>query len=99
MLFENPAADEHLNHLGVEVFEAGEVDKAERRLEQAGILDQVESETKCCHASQNKVWSREHDGLRWEWYRIIDDTTDTPSETFGKTCCTGDQMMDNMGAS
>lgn len=99
VLFENPAADEHLNHLGVEVFEAGEVDKAERRLEQAGILDQVESETKCCHASQNKVWSREHDGLRWEWYRIIDDTTDTPSETFGKTCCTGDQMMDNMGAS
>lgn len=33
VLFENPAADEHLNHLGVEVFEAGEVDKAERRLE------------------------------------------------------------------
>lgn len=99
VLFENPAADEHLHHLGVEVFEAEEVENAQRRLRQEGILDQVESEAKCCHASQDKIWSREHDGLSWEWYRIVDDATDAQSETFGKTCCTGDQMMDNIGAS
>ena len=27
---------------------------------------------------QNKVWAKEPDGLRWEWYRVIED-----SETFG----------------
>jgi catechol 2,3-dioxygenase-like lactoylglutathione lyase family enzyme len=99
VLFENPGADEHLNHLGVEVFEEEEVDQARQRLDAAGILGQVESETQCCHATQDKVWSRQHDGLSWEWYRIVDDTPDSAGDALGKTCCTGSGMMDNMGAS
>ena len=73
VLFENPRATERLNHLGVEVFDDAEVATAMRRLDAAGILADVERETTCCHATQDKVWSHEPDGLRWEWYRITDD--------------------------
>ncbi|MBW2275275.1 MAG: VOC family protein [Deltaproteobacteria bacterium] len=78
VLFENPGADERLNHLGVEVFEDGEVAAATERLKNAGMADAVEDEQTCCYATQNKVWSVDPQGTRWEWYRVIED-----SETFG----------------
>ncbi len=97
VLFENPAADTHLHHLGVEVFEAADLETATQRLDKADILDTVETETKCCHASQEKIWSNAHNGLRWEWYRILDDETDPADDAFGSSCCTGNQMSNNMG--
>ncbi|MDH3687714.1 MAG: VOC family protein [Myxococcales bacterium] len=78
VLFELPDAPERLNHLGVEVFDDEDVRSATRRLEAAGMADLVEDEATCCYATQNKVWSVEPDGLRWEWYRVVGD-----SETFG----------------
>ncbi len=79
VLLENPAATERLNHLGVETFEQEDVDKAIERLDAAGIADTVEEGTTCCYAKQNKVWSHDPQGLRWEWYRILED-----SETFAE---------------
>ena len=76
VLVENPDADERLNHLGVEVFDEQKVADAGTRLDKAGILHLEETDTVCCHATQNKVWSHEPQGLRWEWYRITDDTPD-----------------------
>ena len=73
VLLENPEAQERLNHLGVEVFHAEEVDTAARRLSAAGLLEKTEHESTCCYATQDKVWSHEPQGLRWEWYRITDD--------------------------
>ena len=87
-LFENPDASERLNHLGVEVFEPGDIDGQAERLSAAGILDKVEQDTTCCHATQDKLWSKEPQGLSWEWYRITDDTPDAARDTLGKTCCT-----------
>ena len=78
VLFENEAGGERLNHLGVEVFEAEEVTTATERLKAAGLASLVEDETTCCYAKQDKVWAVEPDGLRWEWYRKLED-----SETFG----------------
>jgi catechol 2,3-dioxygenase-like lactoylglutathione lyase family enzyme len=77
VLFEAPDAPERLNHLGVEVFEDAQVTGATERLRAAGLEHLVEDETTCCYARQNKVWAREPDGLRWEWYRVLED-----SETF-----------------
>ena len=77
VLFENPTATERINHLGVEVFEDAEVRAATERLRAAGLDHLVEDEKTCCYATQNKVWAREPEGLRWEWYRVIED-----SETF-----------------
>ena len=76
VLFENPNALERLNHLGVEMFDDEKVMETGERLDAAGILTDVEKETVCCHATQNKVWSHEPQGLRWEWYKITDDTPD-----------------------
>lgn len=78
VLMENPGASERLNHLGVETFEQTDVDQAVERLDAAGIKDVEEKEATCCFATQNKVWSRDPQGMRWEWYRILAD-----SETFG----------------
>ena len=39
VLFENPDADERLNHLGVEVFDDADVHAATERLKSAGLVD------------------------------------------------------------
>ena len=96
-LFENPEAAERLNHLGVEVFEPGDIDGQAERLAAAGILNKVEQDATCCHATQDKLWSKEPQGLSWEWYRITDDTPDPARETLGKTCCTGENGQAGIG--
>jgi len=77
VLFEVPDAPERLNHLGVEVFDDEDVSGATERLKAAGMDHLIEDETTCCYAKANKVWATEPDGLRWEWYRVLED-----SETF-----------------
>ncbi len=97
VLLENPQASERINHLGVEVLEASELDAAHRRLAEAGILDRVEEDENCCHATQDKLWSGEPQGLWWEWYRITDDEPEKSGRPSApcvalenrrtKTCC------------
>ncbi len=79
VLFESPDADERLNHLGVEVFDEADVAAAGARLREAGLVDREERGQTCCFATQNKVWSRDPQGLRWEFYRVPQD-----SEHFGR---------------
>ncbi len=74
VLFENQSASERINHLGVEVETEEELNAAIDRLSAEGIAERFEQNTACCHATQNKVWSSEPDGLDWEWYRITDDS-------------------------
>jgi len=78
VLFENPDAEQRLNHLGVEVFHHADVHAATDRLKSAGLMDSVEDEQTCCYATQDKVWAKDPQGMRWEFYRIVED-----SETFG----------------
>ena len=73
VLFEDPTASERLNHLGVEVFDDADVSNATNRIRAAGLEYSVENDTTCCHARQNKVWAQEPEGLRWEWYRVVED--------------------------
>ena len=74
VLFENPDAEERLNHLGVEVMDEEGVQAATARLKTAGLADRVEDEETCCYATQDKVWSVDPEGLRWEFYRVVEDT-------------------------
>ena len=76
VLFENPDADERLNHLGVEVFDDADVRAATDRLKAADLVDSVEDEQTCCYATQNKVWAIDPQGLRWEYYRLVTDAGD-----------------------
>lgn len=85
VLFEDPNASERLNHLGVEVAQEEELAAAIQRLDDAGLVDEIQNDTTCCHATQDKVWAREPDGIRFEWYRITDDeAVDAPRAT---GCC------------
>lgn len=89
VLFQIPGAAERLNHLGVEVFEDEDVTAATERLKAAGMEHQVEDETTCCYAKQNKVWATEPDGMCWEWYRVIEDSESASEEppATARSCC------------
>ena len=39
-----------------------------------GLVDSVEDEQTCCYATQNKVWALDPQGMRWEYYRIVEDS-------------------------
>lgn len=85
VLFENPGAAERLNHLGIEVSQAEQLNDAKQRLSAKKILDRVENGTTCCHATQDKLWSQDPQGLKWEWYRITDDVPEPSTEQ--SECC------------
>jgi catechol 2,3-dioxygenase-like lactoylglutathione lyase family enzyme len=73
VLIENPDASERINHLGVEVFDEADVEKAKDRLEKAELTSLVEDDVDCCYSRQSKVWAHEPDGIDWEWYRVTDE--------------------------
>ena len=57
----------------------------------AGMADKVEDQETCCYAEQNKVWSVDPQGMRWEWYRVIRDAEEFGEEPVTKVsgpgCC------------
>lgn len=83
VLFENPAASERLNHLGVEIFNEAELDKAVERLQSNDLAESSRSTEACCHSEQDKIWSVAPDGERWELYRIVNDQ----SVPKARACC------------
>jgi len=67
-----------LNHLGVEVASQQEVSDATERLAAFGLEPDVQSETTCCYAVQDKLWVVDPDGAPWEVYTVL---ADAPAET------------------
>jgi len=67
-----------LNHLGVEVETPDEVIAATGRLNDTGLETEVEEQTTCCYAVQDKVWVNDPDGMPWEVYTVL---ADAPAET------------------
>ena len=87
VLFENPAAEERINHLGVEVSTSEELQQVSRRLQTSGLVDQINTDETCCFATQDKVWSNEPQGLPWEWYLITNDDPDNLQSSQPSPCC------------
>ena len=87
VLFENAAAPERLHHLGVEVMNGNTLTAVETRLDNEQVLDEVSRSDTCCHATQDKLWSQEPQGLRWEWYRITDDEPAEKPDSHNVSCC------------
>jgi catechol 2,3-dioxygenase-like lactoylglutathione lyase family enzyme len=67
-----------LNHLGVEVETPDEVTAATGRLSDTGMETEVQKQTTCCFAVQDKVWVNDPDGAPWEVYTVL---ADAPAET------------------
>src|SRR6478735_3945998 len=62
-----------MDHLGVEVETTAEVDAATARLDQRGVFTQVEDDTTCCYARQDKVWVHGPGNEPWEVYTVKED--------------------------
>jgi catechol 2,3-dioxygenase-like lactoylglutathione lyase family enzyme len=73
VLIENANQAGTLNHLGVEVETAGEVEVASDRLQQLGLATRNENDVTCCYAVQDKVWVKDPDGTTWEVYTVLAD--------------------------
>ncbi|HEY2696620.1 MAG TPA: ArsI/CadI family heavy metal resistance metalloenzyme [Pseudonocardiaceae bacterium] len=86
VLLEGEAGQETvMDHLGVEVESTDAVGAATERLSALGLFTDVEQDTTCCYAVQDKVWVHGPGREPWEVYVVKDD-----SATFGATadrCC------------
>jgi catechol 2,3-dioxygenase-like lactoylglutathione lyase family enzyme len=102
VLLENSDARGHgvegaLNHLGIEVETPDEVAKASAQLSSEGLATEVQHQTTCCFAVQDKVWVEDPDGAPWEVYTVL---ADAPSETgvHGDGSCCHVQVGDRRAA-
>jgi len=76
-----------LNHLGVEVETTDEVAAATRLLTEGGLETEVQDETTCCFAVQDKVWVHDPDGAPWEVYTVLADAPEESGIAGDGTCC------------
>lgn len=88
VLIEGMGEPGSLNHLGVEVATTDQVVTATRRLAEQGMKTEVEEQTTCCYAVQDKVWVDGPDGARWEVYTVLADAEGTDGLVGETTCCT-----------
>jgi len=71
-----------LNHLGVEVETAADVEAGAARLKDAGLATFDEKDTTCCYALQDKVWVHDPAGAPWEIYTVKDDNPTAARDAF-----------------
>jgi len=79
-----------INHLGVEVLSSEDVLAATNRLAALGMATDVEEQTTCCYAVQDKVWVDGPDASRWEVYTVLADASDSSSPRDQPGCCSTD---------
>ncbi|MBK3563589.1 ArsI/CadI family heavy metal resistance metalloenzyme [Streptomyces sp. MBT62] len=77
-----------MDHLGVEVETTEAVHAASTRLGEAGLTTDVENDTTCCYALQDKVWVHGPGQEPWEVY-VVKADADSLTKQQGSTCCTG----------
>ena len=78
-----------LNHLGLQMPDTCQVQKAKERLQAAGLATFDEADTNCCYAKQDKVWVHDPDGNEWEVYVVTEEIEDEHVESplVTSTCC------------
>ncbi|HUQ49891.1 MAG TPA: ArsI/CadI family heavy metal resistance metalloenzyme [Terriglobales bacterium] len=87
------------NHMGIRVNLLDEVINAKDRLEEAGFTTSDEMGTTCCYAVQDKIWTADPSGNRWEVYIFKGD-----AESFGtpplqnEACSPGGACCSDVGA-
>ncbi|MCC9710611.1 VOC family protein [Streptomyces sp. MNU76] len=78
--------DTRMDHLGVEVDSTEAVHAATARLAEAGMATDVENDTTCCYALQDKVWVHGPGQEPWEVY-VVKADADTLAKQQDSTCC------------
>ncbi|MFM9558301.1 ArsI/CadI family heavy metal resistance metalloenzyme [Streptomyces caniscabiei] len=82
-----------MDHLGVEVETTEAVHAATARLGEAGLATDVENDTTCCYALQDKVRVQGPGQEPWEVY-VVKADADSLAKQQGSTCCTGTAEAD-----
>jgi hypothetical protein len=84
-----------LDHLGIQVETAGELQEVYDRLQQADRPVLEEGATTCCYAQSEKSWIADPQGLSWETFlttgesTVYGDSVDLgPIRTASGACCT-----------
>ena len=90
VLMQNPGKGGSLNHLGVEVETADQVEAAEARIAGEGLTTTGVDDTLCCYAAKTETWVHGPD-TRWEWYVKTGDSEVLQNVVIGQTdtgtCC------------
>jgi catechol 2,3-dioxygenase-like lactoylglutathione lyase family enzyme len=95
VLLEGEAGQETvMDHLGVEVESTGEVSEATERLSALGLFTDMENDTTCCYAVQDKVWVHGPGQEPWEVYVVKGDSASygVDPELAPAACCTADEQ-------
>ncbi|WST35641.1 VOC family protein [Streptomyces sp. NBC_01167] len=71
----SPGEATRMDHLGVEVDSSEAVNAATARLGASGLETDVEQDTTCCYALQDKVWVHGPGQEPWEVYVVKADAT------------------------
>jgi catechol 2,3-dioxygenase-like lactoylglutathione lyase family enzyme len=90
VLFEGEGPSGTINHLGVETESAADVEAAEARLREEGLVTTGVDDTMCCYATKTETWLEGPDGTRWEWYVKTGDAEQLINISLGRgdtTCC------------
>ncbi|MGW6909206.1 ArsI/CadI family heavy metal resistance metalloenzyme [Streptomyces sp. NPDC054940] len=82
-----------MDHLGVEVESTEAVHAATTRLGEIGLATNVENDTTCCYALQDKVWVHGPGQEAWEVY-VVKADADSLAEQQGSTCCADPSSAD-----
>lgn len=91
VLIEGAGESGSINHLGIEIASTEEVRAAESRSTGEGLATDLEEQTTCCYAVQDKVWVEGPDAARWEIYTVLDDANGPEGLGGDERCCTADQ--------
>ncbi len=57
------------------------------RLSASGIETEVQEQTTCCYAVQDKVWVNDPDGAPWEVYTVLADASAETGIGGDGSCC------------
>ncbi len=78
-----------LEHLGLQVDDAGELEELRNRLKQADMAVYGEGETVCCYARSDKSWVKDPSDIPWEAYKSMADADlfNVAEEPGAAACC------------
>jgi catechol 2,3-dioxygenase-like lactoylglutathione lyase family enzyme len=62
-----------LDHMGLQVDDAGELNRLRDQMSAANIATRSDRETTCCYATSEKSWVEDPNGVAWEAYHTMAD--------------------------
>lgn len=80
-------AEPGLNHLGIQVEDAGELHDMQQRLEATEGEFTEEVGTACCYARSDKYWANDPVGIAWETFHTLDSIPMFNESADAGSCC------------